>query len=339
MRSRVAGLAVVATTMALSAAACAEGDSTPGATTTFTATGTAAASASIGPITAADLCGRAQHTVVGNVGSPDLVEISGLAASRNQDVIWAHNDSGDTPRVFAMSPTGYALATYEVRGADATDWEDMALGPGPEEGVEYLYLADIGDNASIRPEIAVYRAPEPSYDPASSLHAIDAERLTLVYPDGSHDAEALLVDPRSGDLIIISKNIAGGPSGVFRARAPLETGDTIGLVKEAEIDFSALLPAKVVPEGTGPLPSVLGKVPTGGDISPDGSIVAVRTYGTAWLWQRNSEDIALAFTAPPCEGPSEVESQGEAIAFHADGRGYLTASEGQNVAIHEFRLD
>ncbi len=290
-------------------------------------------------VTAASLCAGASASVAGAVASPDLIEISGLAASRTQDVIWAHNDSGDTPRVFAMSLTGDDLATYEVRGAEATDWEDMAIGPGPEADTDYLYLADIGDNASLRPEIVVYLAPEPVYDAASSLHAVDAEALRFVYPDGAHDAETLLVDPVSGDIIVVTKNIAGGVSGVYRAVFPQDAAVTTTLEKIAEIDFAALTPAKTIPAGSGALPEALGKIPTGGEISPDGSITAIRTYGTIWLWQRDGNSIAASFAQAPCEAPSAVETQGEAIAFRSDGRGYFTVSEGQNVALNAFALE
>jgi hypothetical protein len=273
------------------------------------------------------------------VASPDLIETSGLAVSRTQDVVWAHNDSGDTARVFAIGPEGEALATYTLNGAEATDWEDMALGPGPEESVEYLYLGDIGDNASIRPSIAVYRAPEPNVDPASSNLSIEADAFTLQYPDGAHDAETLLVDPANGDIYVVTKNIAGGPSGIYRAAAPQAADAPITLEELAEIDFAALAPTKVIPPESGPLPLGLPKVPTGGDISPDGRVIAVRTYGTTWMWARaEGQSVADAFAGEPCEAPSEVQPQGEAIAFTADGRGYVTASEGANVPLHRFAL-
>jgi len=274
----------------------------------------------------------------GTVASPDLVEISGIAASRMQDVIWAHNDSGDTARVFAMGLDGSALATYALNGAEAIDWEDMAIGPGPEDGIDYLYLADIGDNASVRPAIAVYRAREPEFDPAEPSLTVDADAIALTYPDGAHDSETLLVDPVTGDLFIVTKDILGGPSGLYRASAPDASGGSIVLERVAVIDFAALSPRREVPADAGPLPMALGNVPTGGDISPDGSTIAIRTYGTVWLWHREpGTTIADAFADAPCEGPSAIEPQGEAIAFDGMGRGYFTVSEGVNPPLHQFR--
>jgi hypothetical protein len=290
-------------------------------------------------IGAIDFCRAGIESVAGTVASPDVLELSGLAASRTQDVIWAHNDSGDTARVFAMSPTGDALATYDVVGADAFDWEDMAIGPGPERGVSYLYIGDFGDNASIRPSITVYRAPEPTFGALNSSLTIDAyEAMVFMYPAGAHDAEVLLVDPENGDLFIVTKNIAGGPSGVYRAPTVGAVPET--LEKVGEIDFAALTPAKQIPAGSGPLPEALSKIPTGGDISPDGRVIAIRTYGTVWLWPREEGvTIAEALANRPCEGPSAVETQGEAIAFTADGQAYITASEGTNVPFNQFSVE
>jgi hypothetical protein len=278
----------------------------------------------------------------GSVASPDLIEISGLAASRSQPgTFWAHNDSGDTARVFAMDTAGQSLGTYTLTGAEAIDWEDMAIGPGPQDGASYLYLGDIGDNASIRAEIVVYRVAEPTVDQASSpLALVGVESLVLRYPDGAHDAETLLVDPVSGDLFIITKDISGGPSRVFRAPASALVAGPVVLEQVAQIDFASLVPQKVVPPDSPPLPTALGKIPTGGDVSPAGDLIAIRTYGTVWVWSRPpGTALADAFASAPCEGPSVIEAQGEAIAFAADGASYFTASEGLNVALHQFLPD
>ena len=137
----------------------------------------------------------------GTVASDAITEASGIAASpRFDDVYWVHNDSGDTARVFAISGTGQTLGEYALSGATAVDWEDIAAGPGPTPGVSYLYVGDIGDNAATRTSVQVYRVPEPSVDPdapASSPQTLTGvATLTLKYPDGPHDAEALLARSR-----------------------------------------------------------------------------------------------------------------------------------------------
>ena len=132
-----------------------------------------------------------------------ISESSGLAASRlTPGAYWTHNDSGDGPFVYAFNTRGDSLGVFRVAGAQARDWEDMGVGPGPQAGKSYLYLGDIGDNNKVREEIVVYRAPEPALTTATRKltkarpgTTEPAEAIRLRYPDGAHDAETLLVHP------------------------------------------------------------------------------------------------------------------------------------------------
>ena len=162
---------------------------------------------------------------LGTLASPALVETSGVIASRRQpDVMWVHNDSGDTPRVFAISSEGVTRGEFQLAGASARDWEDIALGPGPAPDTDYLYVGDIGDNTATRDGITVYRVAEPTVEgDASTPVTVDGVvAMALTYPDGPHDAETLLVDPATGDILVVTKAAAG--SGVYRAAAPHDAG-------------------------------------------------------------------------------------------------------------------
>jgi hypothetical protein len=78
----------------------------------------------------------------------------------------------------------------------------------------------------------------------------------------------------------------------------------------------------------------LGAEVSGADISPDGSVIALRGYHTVWMWIRDQgQSVAEALLTPPCEGQSPDERQGEAIAFGAD-YSYWTVSEGTTPAVH-----
>lgn len=285
----------------------------------------------------------ATPSMQGSVASNALIEISGIAASRKQPaVLWAHNDSGDSPRAFAIGPGGQDLGAYPIPGAGAIDWEAMAIGPGPDEGVDYLYFGDIGDNDAVRPEIAVYSVPEPvvvmpeSSDPQEGFELTGVEKLSFTYPDRPHDAETLLVDPDTGDLLIVTKELQQPASTVFRAPAGLENGSTTTLEQVAEVDFQSLPSAVEVPPDAPPLPRGVPHLPTAGDVSPDGSLVAIRTYGSVWVWDRPAgAPLAATFSETPCEAPSAIEPQGEAIAFQYDG--YTTISEGETPPINHFR--
>lgn len=307
------------------------------------ASGTATATAASGRYTgaAAAMCGTAAEVLpAGTIASGDLVEASGLAAGLTNDgVYWAHNDSGDSARAFVTDTSGSAIATYTLAGADAFDWEDMASGPGASDGDGLLYFGDIGDNARGRTEIRVYRVHEPKLDRAAAPIAgtlSDVERLALRYPDGPHDAETLMVDPLSGDIIIVTKD--GGGSQVFRAPGTLDANATTTLQPIGRIDFSQLKKRAEFGDDAPPLARAGSALATSGEISPSGDIIVIRTYSAVWLWPRAAgQSIGNALAAAPCEAASAAEPQGEAIAFDADGLGYVTVSEGEHPLIHHFR--
>ncbi|WP_373198603.1 PE family protein, partial [Mycobacterium marinum] len=262
----------------------------------------------------------------GPITNASLDEISGIESGvANPNIYWVHNDSGDTARVFAIdAKSGATLGTYTLSGAKASDWEDIAIGPGPVPGQSYLYLGDIGDNGLSRSAIAVYRVPEPivtgtAANPVTTtLTGVDT--LNLKYPDGPHNAEALMVDPRTGRMLIIDKTSSGNPA-IYSAPTGLASGSTTTLQDV----------------GTLALPSGSGYLVTGADVSPDGTQLAVRTYGHVYLWNRDpSQDIWMALAQPAVAGPTPDELQGEAIAFHPDGNGYVTVSEGTNQNLHNF---
>lgn len=246
-------------------------------------------------------------TVAGTVASPDLVEASGMAASRTQPgALWAHNDSRDGARVYAIGPDGADLGGFDVAGAFAFDWEDMAAGPGGDGATSSLFFGDIGDNFAIRDgRITVYRVREP--DPATLDGPIGgAVALEFEYPDGVFNAEALFV--ADGSIYVVTKD--RDEARVYRGDA---TGEGLGV---ETLEFVTSL--------------ALGDEVTGADSSWDGATIALRGYQTVWLWHRSpGSSVAEALSEEPCEAPSPDEVQGESIAFLADSA-YATTSEGRN---------
>ncbi len=263
---------------------------------------------------------------LGTVESSLLTEISGVAASReNADVLWVHNDSGDSARIYAMSIQGKHLGVYNLIGANATDWEDIAIGPGPVEGQDYIYAGDIGDNARQRSSVTVYRVAEPSVSTAQDPVTVDldgVDALPMQYPGPAvYDCETLLVDPVSGDLFLVTKDRAGeNMAHVFRNPAPHTSGVmvTLELVDSIPLTFQV----------------------TGGDVSPSGDGVLLRLYFQAYYWSRAmGTNLWEAFSGTACTVPLAVEPQGEAIAFAADGLGYYTVSEGNFQPIYSYEKD
>jgi hypothetical protein len=271
-----------------------------------------------------------QPQVVGKVTASVIDEASGLAASRQQaDLLWVHNDSGDQARVYALDLLGQLRATYRLDGVMARDFEDIALGPGPQAGSDYLYVGDIGDNPKSRAEIVVYRVAEPQVGAGGSAEQTlsDVAALRLRYPDGAHDAETLLVDPNKGDLYILTKDVTNTVTQIFVARAPHSTTDVISLEELGQLRFRE-----------GVLAGVKSGLLTGGDLAADGSGVLLRTYRDVlyWRWPAGGSLAQALVGVEPCVMPEAFEGQGEAIALAKDGS-YFTLGEGQDQRIRKTR--
>lgn len=274
------------------------------------------------PTATAGAGGYQAPVTLGVLRDPDIPESSGIVASRrNPGLLWTHNDSGDGPFVYCLDAGIKSCGVWRVTGADAFDWEDIAIGPGPRTAEPYLYLGDIGDNIGQRKEIIVYRTPEPvaggAGTPATTKAApaatATADALRLRYPDGPQNAEALLVHPTTGDLYVVTKNPSNAT--VYKAAAPIDPATV-----------TMLRPVGTLRLGLGTLgPEMV----TGGDISPDGRRVALSSYATGYelvlpvgedrfdaIWDQKPNPVALG-----------ARRQGESVAYRLDGRALISSSE------------
>ncbi|MEM6990634.1 MAG: hypothetical protein AAF721_09060 [Myxococcota bacterium] len=266
----------------------------------------------------------ARGVSVGDLEFDEVGEASGLAVSRTQPgVLWTHNDSGDSARLFALSDTGAHLGQFTLQGAAADDWEDIALGPGPDAGVDYLHVADIGDNRAARRSVTIYRVAEPDVS-GGSVNLTGVDTICVEYPDGAHDAESMMVDPQTGDLVIITKTLAG-TSFLFGVPAPLSTRGCSTAQAWGELTF-----------GVPPLPG--SPATTAGDISDDGRLIAIRSYTRAFMWRRvEGQSVQSALAGEACDVPLAPELQGEALGIAPDAAAYFTVTEGSGATL--FRYD
>jgi hypothetical protein len=232
---------------------------------------------------------------VGRVDTPAATELSGLVLAPD-GTLWTHNDSGDVPRLFRLTRRGALKREVPVPGATAVDWEDIAI-----RG-RTLYIGDIGDNFANRPEIDVYR-----FKPGRP-----AAKLALHYEDQPHDAEALLVDPKDGTIVIVTKSYEG------LARVYVAHGQT--LRKAGTIDLG------------------IGEPVTAGDVSADGRTIVLRTYDKAFVWTRKRGSLAAALQRKPCTVKNSLaaEGQGEALALTRDGRAFYTVPEGATPPLRRY---
>ena len=242
-----------------------------------------------------------------------LRESSGLAISRTYPgVYWTHNDSGDRPHLYAINATATLLAIFDVEGAEAVDWEAMALGRCPGTGgTSCLYVADIGDNGVNRELVTIYVVEEPDPSVGDGTVAL-LGTVSFVYPDGPHNAEALAITA-DADLVVITKE---------RSRTTWLFEILAGDVGTAVVDGGMLtlgagrrLPIRPDP--------VVGRLVTGAALNPDGDTLAVRTYSEIYFFRWPVSDPP-ELAADVCF-LGELEPQGEAVAFDEDGRLTLTS--------------
>lgn len=325
MGSAPSGRTVLAV-LAVLAAAC-SGDGAEGAPSTTTAPvirvttpPSVSVSAPAGTSAARFCAGTLTVTKTGTVEDDALDEISGVAASRrNAGVYWVHNDSENPSIVYGIDERGVRRGWVRFASVSVDDWEDIAVGPGPDAAVSYLFVADTGDNALSRANVQIVRLPEPALPatvPAAPL-TLAADVITLRYPDRAHNAEAFMVHPTTGDWYLLTKE-QNGPSILFRARKPGAGASTIMLEQ--------LTSLSVVPD-----------LVTAADLSPDGSALAIRTYLSVRVYPITGGDVGAALLGPMCRGPLVRDAQGEALAFAADGQSLVTLSEGDHPAFNVIR--
>jgi len=275
------------------------------------------------------LCEDLESVSVGTVKNDSLTELSGLVYTSGN--LWAHNDSGSKSGVFKLSEAGEDLGFFELDIAKSkeTDFEDISIFENK------IYLADIGNNINTdeRASVQVYKfeIPETMIE--------DFKTYELTYPDGARDAEAFFVDPVTGAFVIIEKAIglevllgSTADAGVYMVDP--EESNVLKRVGKIDLSYLAEISTSPIPESA-KVSNVSGVI-TGADISIDGSVIAIRTYRSVWLFPRNdNQSIMEAFGNEPCEAPVGLEDQGEAIALNSDTKSFFTISEGGNSKIYE----
>lgn len=310
--------------------------------------------------------GRRIVRSLGTNSNGAVKEISGVVASRSQidekkdgeafggGVLWSHNDSGSGPLLFALNAsTGEHLAWFELQGDNVPnqDWEDIAIGPGPIFGQDYLYVGDIGGH---RNEKTIIRFPEPklpyyhnavylrsvfdeneaevqSYDPWELVPITKFDVIRFRYPSGkASDCESLTVDPITGDIFIASKHNNRLDVYVLHYRDieldginelklhysscndPSRTGtDECEVCREECVDSIADFNTLVA-----------------ADISPSGYGLIMSDYARVFYWRRNFLNESF-FEYEPQQLPYQNRhGTEEALCWSWDSKGYFVVPEG-----------
>lgn len=259
--------------------------------------------------------------VVGQIESSEIKESSGLSASECQDVLWTHNDAGNEPLIYGMDLQGRHVGTWKVPNAASVDWESIATFK-EKSGKCSLLIGDIGDNDANRSDTAIYRIPEPAISAEtakstgkSPFISAEAERLSFKYPDGSKNAETLLVHPRTGNIYILTK-MESGPSQIHRLKPVFGSEQTTEKIGEIT------------------LPSKPAGLLTGGSFSPDGTRVMLcdKKYGYELVLNNETDPEAIWRQAPAVVDLGE-RKQGEGVSYGRDGYSLFASSEKKNTPL------
>ena len=224
-----------------------------------------------------------------------FTEISGMTYSQqHDDVIYLHNDSSGGPLVYAVDArTCETLATLTIDGIEARDIEAIASGRNAK-GRPVLWVGDIGDNRSSWPEVRLHRVREPK---VLRDRTLSARTYRFTYPDRPLNAEALLADPDSTRVWVVTKQLAKGTMYALPQR-----------MSRSEVNVATAVTST-------------GALVTDGSVSPDGTRFALRDY----------VDAEVYAGLPPGEDPQTVylplQLQGEAMTWTQDGGALLVASE------------
>jgi len=255
-------------------------------------------------------CGKKEKTSlfesqqsVGTAGKK-LHEASGLIASiSNPGYLWTLNDGENPSEIYLMDEEADVVMTCKLKNIVNRDWEDIAIGPGPEEGVNYLYVADIGDNDARYSFKILYRLKEPVFvDKKIEVEKIDT--LVFELPGGPRDSETILVDPITNGFYIISKREHSVK--LYEINFTMDK-DTVQAQEVGELPFNNIVAA---------------------NISSDGSEVLLKNYRDIYYWKRmDNESLPKLFQRKPTKLDYKPEPQGEAIAWKLDGTGFYTLSE------------
>ncbi|MBA4607088.1 hypothetical protein H1W00_01185 [Aeromicrobium sp. Marseille-Q0843] len=227
-----------------------------------------------------------------------ITESSGLAvSSAHEGLAYTVNDSGNAPEVFAVDLSSGDVVGVTTLRADFRDVEALALRDGT------LWIGDVGDNRAERDDLALYAIDEPGRASAT----VAAKRYPVALAGGPADVEALLAPPDSDRLHVVTKAL--GDATVMT----LDTGD---LDPRSTTEFEATASG---------LPALV----TDGAFSPDGSRVALVSYGSLWTIDPADWSILGRAPLPPLE-------QAETVAF-VDDDAVLVGTEGADSPL--YRLD
>lgn len=239
--------------------------------------------------------------VVATITDERIPESSALVQSTvDADLAYTVNDSGDGPYVYVLDlSTGDVVGVTTLAGVEVADVEALAIGAD-----DRLYVADVGDNAGERRDLALHALDQPGRGEVTA----PVRTYPIRHQGGPQDVEALLIDPADGTTYLVTKGLLGGE---VRRLPELREGRRV---------VSRPVPGAAAPA-----------LVTDGAYLPDGTGVVLRTYVGA-----------VVYSMPGWEEVGEVDlplqRQGESLAVIDGGSTLYVGTEGLPSPIQRVRV-
>ena len=259
----------------------------------------------------------------GTMSASVMPETSGLACSRTTPgYLWAHGDenTGSNKKIVAIQPNGTLAMTLTISGdAGRDDWEDIAT--GIYNNTNYIFIGAFGDNdLAYKDNYYIYYCPEPAITNGTQNATVSYIRFG--YPDNAaHNTETLMYDNVEQMFYIVDK-VKDGVCHLYKL--PFRTDYGTGVQRLT----------KVCDLGNGSKFNFC----TGGDITPDGKWMAIKSKKYVLLWERQgSESLSTtALRRPQQIAAYQTEDQGESLAWLDATTFYTTSDSKENTPIYQY---
>lgn len=234
-----------------------------------------------------------------------LTESSGVCLSRDGQLLFTHNDSGDQPRLFIFRRDGQYLNAMLVGNARAVDWEDICA--FSMSGKDYLAIGDVGDNNQQRSSVSIYLVQQPSLEQVAEsgrVLAVDCE-LSITFEHGPINCEAVAFDPLRKSLLLLSKEPLR--CRIFEVELSQLSGKQECVARYRQTLFVPLV--------------------TGADISRDAERLVMCSYAAGSMAIRDNQTGLWKLKTEGGVFRLPARRQGESICFSENGQRLLLTSE------------
>lgn len=242
-----------------------------------------------------------------NLLSPEenqLESSSGLVGGiKNPDLIYIVEGRKTSQALFVFNKNGEYQGKINLGNTPNTDWQDLAIGPGPVDGESYIYIGDIGN----KDNLSIHRFVEPNLSGQPENFEIEAQNVeTIPFTVGNdpRDCQSLMIDPKTKDLIVMATFQA------FVYRIPFPQSTTSN--NEAFNQGLHRLRREII----------------AADISHDGKKMLIKDVGEIFLWEipEGEDPVKVLFEGIPSKPIYKSEITGASMGWTADGE-YFTITD------------